>query len=79
MFLPAVIKGIMEHPNISKSDYSMVDSYCEIFEIDWRGDKSVKNKKELLATNPIYLSFKDSKTNFEGYGEVGNIVATTMI
>ena len=57
----------------------MVDSYCEIFEIDWRGDKSVKNKKELLATNPIYLSFKDSKTNFEGYGEVGNIVATTMI
>ena len=58
----------MEHPNISKSDYSLIDSYMEIFEIDWRGDKSVKNKKEFLATNPIYLNFNDSKSNFEGYG-----------
>jgi hypothetical protein len=57
----------------------LVDSFCEIFEIDWRGDKSIKNKKELLATNPIYLKFNDNKSNFEGYGEVGNIVATTMI
>lgn len=57
----------------------MVDSFCEIFEIDWRGDKCVKNKKELLATNPIYLSFNDNKSNFEGYGEVGNIKATNMI
>ena len=77
--MPAVIKGIMEHPNTSKSDYSLIDTFCEIFEIDWRGDKSVNNKKEFLATNPIYLNFKDTKTNFEGYGAVGNVEATAMI
>jgi hypothetical protein len=71
--MPAIVKGLMEHPNISRTDYSMIDTFCTIFELDWRGDNSVKNKKEFLATNPIYLNFKDvTKSNFEKYGDIGN-------
>jgi hypothetical protein len=36
--MPAIIKGLMEHPNISRTDYSMIDTFCIIFELDWRGD-----------------------------------------
>lgn len=37
-FVPQMVKGIMEHPNLLKGDYNMLNSYCKMFELDWRGD-----------------------------------------
>lgn len=77
-FLPQLIRGVMEHPNLSKSDHSKIDTFCQMFELDWRGDRSLENKEEYLATHPIYLSEID-KSNFVGYGTMGNTEVTTML
>ena len=37
-FLPQVVRGIMEHPNLQLSDRSHLDTYCKLFKLDWRGD-----------------------------------------
>jgi hypothetical protein len=59
-FLPQAVKGIMEHPHISRADYRTLDAYCKLFHLDWRADATVANKEEFMATHPIYLNSKDS-------------------
>jgi|DEB0MinimDraft_12_1074336.scaffolds.fasta_scaffold21400_1 hypothetical protein len=49
-----------------------------MFELDWRGDRDIANKREFLSTNPIYLGDHD-KSNFKGYGEIGNFEVTAML
>jgi hypothetical protein len=58
-FLPQVVKAIMEHPNLSNFDRANLDTYCTVFELDWRGDRSIDNRDEFLMTNPIYMHKKD--------------------
>lgn len=68
----------MEHPNLAKSDHSKINTFCVMFELDWRGDRALPNKKEFMATNPIYLTESDA-SNFEGYGTIGNFEASAML
>lgn len=49
-----------------------------MFELDWRGDRSLSNKREYMSHSPIYLNEADS-TNVIGYGKVGNFEATAMM
>ena len=49
----------MEHDNLSRFDRSTLDTYCTIFELDWRGDRNLENKEEFLMTNPIYIQKRD--------------------
>ena len=58
-FMPQAVKAVMEHPNLAKTDYAKLDTFCRMFELDWRGDRAISNKQEFLATNPIYLTEKD--------------------
>ena len=77
-FMPHLVKAIMEHPNLSQSDHQLVKTYCQMFELDWRGDRDIKNKKEYLATNPVYINSRD-RSNLEGYGQIGNFEVTAML
>jgi len=70
-FVPQVIKGIQEHKNLANSDRYMLDSYCKLFELDWRGDTSLENREEFMMTNPVYLNEKD-KTNLVAKGRMDN-------
>lgn len=65
-FLPQVVRAVMEHPSLNRSDKDQLDLYCRMFELDWRGDRSHNNKQEFMATNPIYLD----GTNLKSYGEI---------
>ena len=47
-FLPQAIKAVMEHPNLHKSDRDLLDTYCKLFELDWRGDKTQAGREQLL-------------------------------
>jgi len=58
-FLPQVVKAIMEHPNLSNFDRANLDTYCTVFELDWRGDRSIENRDEFLMTNPVYMHKND--------------------
>lgn len=49
-----------------------------MFELDWRGDREISNKKEYMATHPIYLNTRD-RSNLEGYGQIGNYEVTAML
>lgn len=76
--MPQLVKGVMEHPNLSQTDYTMMDTYCQMFELDWRGDRAMTNKKEFLATHPIYTAERD-RPNFEGYGGLGEFEAAALL
>lgn len=39
-FLPQAVRAIMEHDNLSASDKSTMETYCKLFELDWRGDQN---------------------------------------
>lgn len=39
-----------------------------MFELDWRGDKTLENRSELLFQNPIYLD----GLNVKSYGEISS-------
>ena len=77
-FVPQLVRAVIEHPNLPRADYSKINTFCQMFELDWRGDRALANKKELLATNPVYVADAD-RSNFEGYGAVGNFEATAML
>jgi len=68
----------MEHPNLTKTSFDTLDMYSKMFELDWRGDRSIDNKKEYLSMNPVYVNMRDSQ-NFKRYGEFGNFEAKAMI
>lgn len=64
-FMPHVVKAILEHPNLSQVDYDLLDTYAKMFELDWRGDRSIQNKKEFLSSNPVYLRDKSNVNAYE--------------
>ena len=37
----------------------MLNTYCRLFELDWRGDSSLDNREQFMLTNPVYLHEKD--------------------
>lgn len=66
-FLPQVVQALMEHPNLARSDRSHLDTYCVLFELDWRGDRHISNRDEFMATNPIYTRDSTSAARLEIY------------
>jgi len=40
----------------------MLDTYCSLFELDWRGDRTVANREQFLGTHPIYVD-KNQQNN----------------
>jgi hypothetical protein len=40
-YMPQVVKAIMEHPHIANTDANLLDTYCHLFELDWRGDRHI--------------------------------------
>lgn len=77
-FLPQTVRAIMEHPNLSGSDYDKMNTFSRMFELDWRGDRAIENKMMFMATNPIYLSEKDRPNTF-GVDPLGNFEVTTFL
>jgi len=63
-FLPQVMRAVIEHPALLKSDKDQLELYSRMFEVDWRGDRALENKGEFMATNPIYLE----GSNLKSYG-----------
>ncbi len=61
----------MEHPHISNTSYYKMEAITKMFELDWRGDRTLKNKKEFLATHPLYLHPR-GQSNLISYGLIGN-------
>lgn len=47
-FLPQIVKAVMEHPNLLKSDKQILDTYCKMFELDWRGDRNFENRSQYM-------------------------------
>lgn len=37
----------------------MLNAYCKLFELDWRGDSSLNNREQFMFTNPVYMHEKD--------------------
>lgn len=68
-FLPQAIKAIIEHPNLQRSDKDHLEIYCKMFELDWKGDTSYKNKQEFMFSNPIYIQGDNIKAHGEITGE----------
>jgi hypothetical protein len=58
-FLPQAVRAIMDHPNLQNSDRSTMETYCKMFELDWRGDRDFANKDEFLSTHPVYVDSRD--------------------
>ena len=77
-FMPQAVKAVMEHPNLSKVDYDKLNAFSRMFELDWRGDRSVANKSEFLATNPVYLGKRDH-SNLQGYSDLGNFETISLL
>lgn len=74
-FLPQTIKAIMEHKNLNVVDKHLLESYCRIFELDWRGDQTFDNKNEMMMTNPIYYH----GTNTKAFGELNPSKVSQML
>lgn len=77
-FMPHTVQAILEHPNISKVDFDKLSTFSRMFELDWRGDRLVKNKQQFLATNPVYLNPVD-KSNTLGYGDLTEEDVSTQL
>jgi len=76
-FMPQVVKGVIEHPNLANVDRQRLDTFSKMFELDWRGDRLPSNKREFLGTNPVYMG-KD-QTNFKKYGIIESFEASTLL
>ena len=70
-FLPQVIRAVLEHDNLANSDRYMMDTYCKLFELDWRGDTSLENRENFMLQNPIYLNENDL-TSVKSFGTISN-------
>ena len=44
-FMPQAVKAVMEHPNLAKTDRTKLDTFCKMFELDWRGDTALANRE----------------------------------
>ena len=77
-FMPQSVKAIMEHPNLTRTDYDKLNTFSRMFELDWRGDRSFENKTGYLGTNPIYLNLND-KDSTCSYDEFGNFEVSALL
>lgn len=77
-FMPQTVKAILEHPNLSMVDYDKLNTFSRMFELDWRGDRSIANKNEFLATKPIYINEND-KSNIAGYEDLGRFELSVLM
>ena len=68
----------MEHANLANSDRSMLDTYCKLFELDWRGDSALENREQFLMTSPIYMHPRD-RPNLAEHAAITNESATRQI
>jgi hypothetical protein len=55
-FVTQIVKAVIEHQNLLPSDRVHLETFCKLFELDWRGDVSLKNREEFLHFKPIYLA-----------------------
>ena len=78
IFLPHSIKAIFEHPNLNRSDRTLLDTYCKMFELDWRGDLTVANKDQFMSTHYIYMNSRD-QSSLEIVGNIDNKRVTTAL
>ena len=69
-FLPQVVRAVMEHPSLQRSDRDQLELYAKMFEVDWRGDRSYLNRTEFMSSNPIYLEGANLKSSGEVTDEV---------
>ncbi|CDW84758.1 UNKNOWN [Stylonychia lemnae] len=75
IFLPQAIEAITSHPNLQQSDRNLIETYCKIFELDWRGEKNAASRDDLLCHSPIPLI----GTNVKSYGAVTKETVNEMI
>lgn len=54
-FLPQVVKAVVDHPNLLRSDKDLVTSYCKLFELDWKGDKLALVNNDFMSQVPLYI------------------------
>ena len=76
--MPQALRAVMEHPSLPRADYDKLDTFAKMFELDWRGDRTISGKKEPLASHPVYLTIQD-RSNFARYGEIGNFELLGML
>ena len=77
-FIPHIVRAIMEHENLANSDRSTLQTFCTLFELDWKGDKALENREQLLVTNPIYMHTK-AASNIVDIGGIQNDKVERMI
>lgn len=53
----------------------MLDAYCKVFEVDWRGVKEVEQNKEFLFSHPIHVE----GSNVKAYGMVDDVKVKEML
>ena len=66
-----MIKAVQEHPSLANSDRFMIDAYCKLFELDWRGDSALENREQFMMSNPVYMNEKDRSNLVSNCGEAG--------
>lgn len=49
----------------------MIDAYCKLFELDWRGDSALENREQFMMSNPVYMNEKDRSNLVSNCGEAG--------
>ena len=49
----------------------MLDTYCKLFELDWRGDTALENREQFMMNNPVYLNAND-RSSVKSHGEITN-------
>ena len=49
----------------------MLNAYCKLFELDWRGDSSLDNREQFMFTNPVYMHEKD-RSNMAAKDKITN-------
>ena len=74
-FLPQAIQAIVEHPNAQQSDKDLLNTYCKLFELDWKGEKTQLKTEDLLCHQPLRLD----GTNVKSYGTVTSESLNEMI
>ena len=76
--MPQAVRAIMEHPNLTRTDYDKMNTFSRMFELDWRGDRAIENKTNFMATNPIYVNPND-RSSITSYERLSNFEVAAML
>jgi hypothetical protein len=55
-FLGPTVKAVLEHPHLANSDRHLLTTYSTLFELDWKGEQTIRSQAQFLSTNPVYLA-----------------------